>query len=287
MQPSNKGDQTSQVPPLSYRSAPGSPIVQTSTSVSDAPQHVSGSTPANPPRALTRPVCRVIWSEPRVRRWWLLAGIILVLFTAYTVQRVWARNEESALIRNGLKVSAKLVFAETRNNNQLAEPGDNVELELNLPTGVEKVAGTITAPAVVTKNITVRLDPKDHSRWTDRTEPPPLLDSLLVGILVFPLVPALFVFAFLNMRRMRSVWQTGPASIAVIYERKQSAIAPMSYVVRCSLQNHRDKQLFDVYVPRVGYGLGKGDLIWVIMPVKKGQPVAALWMGEEAGSVSV
>jgi hypothetical protein len=246
---------------------------------------ISATAPAKPPRELTPHVRRMIWIEPRVRRWWLMAFIILVLFAAYTTQRVWARSEESALIRDGLKVTAKLVFAETRNNNQMAEPGDNVQLELKLPGGVEQVVGTITAQAVVTKNITVRVDPKDHGHWTDRTEPTPLLDSLFVGILVSPLVPALFVFAFVHMRLMRSVWEKGGAQMAVIHERKQSSIAPMSYVVRCSFQDHWDKKLFNVYVPRVGYGLGKGDLIWVVTPTKKGSPLAALWIGEEARSV--
>jgi hypothetical protein len=52
----------------------------------------------------------------------------------------------------------------------------------------------------------------------------------------------------------------------------------MSYAVRCSMQDLRTRNLFTVYVPRIGIGLNKGDLIWVIATPKKGNPLAALWM---------
>jgi hypothetical protein len=52
----------------------------------------------------------------------------------------------------------------------------------------------------------------------------------------------------------------------------------MSYALRCSVTNSRKRELFTVYVPRLRCGLEKGNLIWIINPIRKGHPIAALWM---------
>jgi len=241
--------------------------------------------PAKPPRALTAQARRAIFTEPRVRQWWMLAVAVLVLFAVYTVERVLVRNDEVKLIRDGMIVTARLASAENRNKDQMTTPTDQVHLMLNLPTGVEEVTGYLTKQSLVGHDVSVRVDPGDHTRWTDRTEATPLLESLLVGIMVSPLVPVLFIMAYLKLRNMQKVWQTGTAQIAVISDRRQSPIAPMSYSLRCSLQNGNDKKLFDVFVPKAGKDLAEGGLIWVIVPVKKGSPLAGLWMG--CGSVPV
>jgi hypothetical protein len=82
---------------------------------------------------------------------------------------------------------------------------------------------------------------------------------------------------------MQKVWQSGSAMVGVVFDRKQSPIAPLAYAIRFSLQGGNDKKLYSVFVPKVGYGLSRGDLIWVIMPGKRGLPLAGLWMG--CGSV--
>jgi hypothetical protein len=102
-------------------------------------------------------------------------------------------------------------------------------------------------------------------------------------MLVLPLVPVVVVVGYMQARKLLNTWQSGSAVPAVIFDRKQSPIAPMSYAVRCSLANSRNKELFTVFVPRHGYGLEKGDMIWVITPLKKGRPLAVLWMA--GGSV--
>jgi hypothetical protein len=126
--------------------------------------------------------------------------------------------------------------------------------------------------------ITLHVDPKDPTRWTDRSEPTPLLASLIVGLIALPIVPLLAVFGILQQRGFQRTWQKGTAALAVVHERKQSPIAPMSYALRCSMQDLRTRELFTVYVPRIGNGLEKGDVIWVITASKKGNALAALWM---------
>ena len=239
--------------------------------------------PPKTPRELTPSARRAIWTEPRVRRWWLLAIIIFVLFAAYTIEQVLIRNDEVKLIKSGMFITARLLSAENRNKDQQTQPTDLAHLMLNLPGGAMEVTGYLYNPWMVGHEVTVHVDPQDHNHWTDRTEPTSVLDSLFVGILVSPLVPGLFIVAYLKMRATQQVWQNGTAQLAVISERKQSPIAPMSYAIRCSLQVSRDKKLFNVFVPKTGSGLKAGDLIWVMMPQKKGPPLSGLWMG--CGSV--
>jgi hypothetical protein len=228
---------------------------------------------------VTPAVRRLAWLEPRVRRWWLLAILILLSFGAFAGDRLWARHSEYQLIHNGITMPAKIVAAENKITNHPVGSGDLVKLELTFPDKTEEdQTGTLTQPAVVGGFITVHLDPVDHSRWTDRSDPTPLLDSMLIGLFALPLVPVMIWIGYWQMRRLVQTWRNGSGAVAVVFDRRHSPIAPMSYTLRCSLQHHKRKDLFTVYVPRIAYGLDKGDLIWVILPAKKGHILAALWM---------
>ena len=235
--------------------------------------------PVNPPRPVPPAIRKLAWLEPRVRRWWLLAILILISFGAFAGDRLWERQVEYRLIHSGLTVQTKIVAAENKVLNQPVGAGDMVRLEIMFADKtVEDQTGPLTQPAVVGGFITAHLDPADHSRWTDRSEPTPLLDSLLIGLLALPLIPVLIWMSYRQMTLLIRTWRNGSHAAAVVFDRRHSPIAPMSYTLRCSLQNHKRKDLFTVYVPRVGYGLEKGDLIWVILPPKKGYTLAALWM---------
>jgi hypothetical protein len=243
--------------------------------------------PGPTPRPLTPRARKLAWSEPRVRRWWLLAAMVLITFSLYAADRLWARAQETQLIHSGIPVTAKVVGAENKIGGMPIGPGDFVRLEITWPSAngdlVDADTGHLSGPSVVGSDVKIFVDPADHSRWTDRTTPTPLLDSLLIGLLMLPLIPVMVWLAFVEAGKLLSIWQNGTAQIAVIFDRKHSSIAPMSYVLRCSLQAARQKELFTVYVPRIAYGLEKGDLIWVITPSKKGRPLANLWMAGEQG----
>jgi hypothetical protein len=245
--------------------------------------------PSDPPRPLDPPIRRLIWLEPRVRRWWLAGFLVLLIFGAYSADRFYARQLEYHLIHDGITVQAKVIAAENHAVQQPVEPGDPVRLEFTFPDPAspeakstepktEDVTGMLTLPAVVEGFITIHIDPADHTRWTDRNEPTPLLDSLLIGSAGLPLIPLFVLLAWFEASGLLRTWENGLAIVAVIYDRRHSPIAPKSYVLRCSLQNKRQGDLFTVYVPRRSHGLERGDLIWIISPVKKGKHLAVLWM---------
>ncbi len=260
--------------------------MQTDTSTPDpAAQDIHSHEPVAAPRAITSVEKRAIFIEPHVRRWWLLLLLIVFVFVGYTFNRLWERDDEIKLLTHGLTVKAYLSGAENKNKGQLTNANNFAQLQLQLPNGPETVTGVLVNPTVVGTSVTVHVDPQDHSHWTDRTEPTPLIEAWLVGFIFSPLLPLALLLAILKTLEAQKVWRTGSAQLAVVYDRKQSAIAPMSYMVRCSLQNQTSKDLFTVYVPRSGAHLRAGDLIWIITPVRKGPALAGLWMGR--GSVQV
>ena len=213
--------------------------------------------------------------------------LVLLMVSLFVADRLWERQKENELIKNGATVLAKIVAGENKINNMPVGPTDAVRLVVHWPEGDEELPTSyLTGGGLVGGDVTLHVDRGDHTRWTDRAVPTPLLDSLFVGLLALPVVGLFIVIAVVHRRKLEQIWKTGRMTPAVIFDRKQSPIAPMSYAIRFSQQNHPDKQLFTAYVPRAATGLEKGDLIWVIFPIKKGKPLAALWM-QSSGSGAV
>jgi hypothetical protein len=208
-----------------------------------------------------------------------MVAMTMLLFFCFCGDRLWARHVESELIRTGLVVPTHIVAAENKQKDQPFTSSDKCTLLLHLPSGDEDLDGVyLTFGGMTNSNIILHVDPNDHTRWTDRSEATPLLDSLFVGLLALPVIPLLLVLGVIQLRRLQRIWQNGQPALAVVSERKHTPIAPMSYVLRCSMQDLRTRDMFTVYVPRIGNGLEKGDLIWVITSAKKENPLAALWM---------
>lgn len=235
--------------------------------------------PPPPPRLLNDHARRSLLIEPRVLRWWYMVGLTLILFSAFCADRLWERHTEMLLIRDGLVVRAKILGAENKQNNQPFTSGDACSLLFQFPTGTEQQDAVYLSNGGMTgSTITLHVDPADHSRWTDRSEATPLLDSLFVGLMTLPVAPLLIVVGVIQLKRLRRLWRSGSAALAVVFDRRQSAIAPTTFVVRCTMHDQRNRELFSVHVPRIGVGLQKGDVIWVIAGTKNEQPLAALWM---------
>ncbi len=208
-----------------------------------------------------------------------MALLTLLMFGAFAGDRLYARQSEIELISHGAAVTATITYAENKQNHQPFTSSDKCALTVNWPGNPETLSDVyLTNGGTTGATIMLHVDKTDHTRWTDRSEATPLLDSLFVGLLALPVLPVLLLLGMREMLSLRKLWQNGSAALAIVSDRRQSPIAPQSYAVRCSLREARRRDLFTVYVPRVGSGLQKGDVIWVITSAKKGQPLAALWM---------
>jgi hypothetical protein len=235
-------------------------------------------TPAAVPRALTPRIARRAWTEPSVRVWWLLALAVLLVFAFYVADRLWDREIERRLIRDGAVVHAKLMGNSAKAiHGQTFSPGDIIQVRFDWNGQEVQPSGPIHSTAAVDEMVTIHVDRDDPQVWTDLTQIEPMLTSLFVGLLFLPVAPIVFAVAWTKQRAIQKQWQNGQAVEAIVHDRKQTPVAPMSYAVRCSLHNQRDKRLFTVYVPQGIANLEDGSTIWVITDSKQTRPVAALW----------
>jgi hypothetical protein len=207
------------------------------------------------PRAITPLIKRRVWLEPSVRRWWLLGILILLMFGAYAGHCLWDRHMEGNLIRNGVTLTATIIQADYKVGHMPLSPVDMVKLELPFPDQADTATGHLSSNNYLQGTVVVHVDPADHSHWTDRTTPTPLLDSLLLGLLGLPIIPVMLALGYRESRALLHTWKNGSVIPAVIFDRKHSPIAPMSCRLRCNLINSRQKLLFTVYVPQVRKGL--------------------------------
>ncbi len=240
--------------------------------------------PVAPPREVSGLADRRAWTEPGVRVWWMLAIVILLIVAVYAVDRFWAWHVQNRLIVDGTLVSAKVASAgglTIENENVAADSA--VALTFDWKGKPQQVVGFLEGrPAgnyiTIGKMVPIRVDPDDPTVWTYRTENTILIHELFVGLIVLPLAPILAGVAIYRRKKVLQTLRHGEAALAVVSERRQTPIAPLSYMVRCSLRDRPDRRIHVVHVPRGGAVLGKGDLLWVLLPpVRNGPMVAMMW----------
>lgn len=246
---------------------------------------IPGGAPPGPPdapRQATPLARRRAWTEPTVRVWWLLAVAIFLLTVVYAVERIWVWNAQGKLIRDGTVIVAKVVEVNGQAITNLKQPPDSMTtLEFDWQGVPQRVRGQLedhTDYIVVGQSQSIHVDPADPNNWTARVQPAPLVQSLFLGFVLLPLPVVLIVIAAAKRKRIWNTWENGQAALAVVLERQQTPVAPLSYAIRCSLRDRRDKRILTVFVPRAGAALKKNDLLWVLLPgSKSAKPVAASW----------
>jgi hypothetical protein len=217
-----------------------------------------------------------------------VAGLILGLVSlsfCLTELRAWYR--ESRLIRKGTAVQARVeevegltVAGKTRNLRpetpfRLSFPWNDDRREV-MGRG-EDLGGR--SQLTTGDTITLRVDPKNPDRWTARDQPSSLLGRIWWGLLI-PL-PIMFVLLVVSVARRSAVlraWRGGEAVAALVVETRQSAVAPLSTVVRCTPADESDNRVLTVYVPRRFGRPRHGDPLWLLVPAGKSEgAVAAAW----------
>jgi len=242
----------------------------------------SPTSPPPPPRQITSRIRLRTWLDPRVRFWLIVGGFLLLLFVYFSVARILEWRQEADLIRHGTLVSATVGMEGISRSGYVVPPGTPVILTFTANGQPQEVDGSLeghTSPVSTGETIQIRIDPNDPSRWTDLTEEKGLGGNLLVPFLLLPIVPISLLVAWLKRRRLILAWTDGPVEAAVVALRHQTAVAPMSQVVKCAFRDREDKRLFVVYLPRGLAKLNPGDEIWLLAsPQKNGPAIASAWL---------
>ena len=219
----------------------------------------------DPPRPLSPTAARRAWTEPTVRPWWLIAAVVMVAAVGYVIAMLVEVVPENRRVTRGTAVMAMVERTVAHQiAGQSADAGDNVNVSFIWHGERHTSNGWLTRSTVVKATIPIRVDPGDPAKWTDRTEPTPLLPAMVVGLLALPLVPVLLAVAWARRQSVARTYRRGRSAVAIVNDRRTVPIAPLSYAVRCRLRDaDGDRRLHTVYVPHAaGRPLAKGDAVW-------------------------
>lgn len=213
-----------------------------------------------PPRPVTRRAARRSWNERTPRVWLILLLLVTATTAFFVVDRVVKASHERRLIQSGRTVFAKLESIESSTVLGRAFSRRDplpVTLLIPPPEGSSdpprrvdgRLTGGIDGMVKIGDDLEIRVDPNDPTRWTDRTQPKPWSTELTVAYGLMPLVCLLGVVALLARTRVLNVWRNGQEAIGTVIDATQSAIAPMSRIVRFVLSDSDDNRVYTVLCP--------------------------------------
>lgn len=240
------------------------------------------SSPAPPPRRLTRRVRLRAWIEPRVRFWWG-AGLVLLGIALYLLAtRYLTWRQEAELVRAGQVVPATIKAA-----NGMLTPGQGgyADNPVQFQYSWKGQTYSIVAASLpghrefikVGDIIPIRIDPGHPEVWTSRLQPVPLALELFGGLIALPVSLVLLLTGSWMAGGVARLWRDGPATQALVISARHTALAPRCWAVQCTPALASDRRVFQVFAPpRVE--VTQGATIWLLFrPTSAGRPVAASW----------
>lgn len=233
-----------------------------------------------PPREITAAVSRRAWADPKVRLWWLIALVMLVIAAVLAAMSYleWARLARA--IRSGVTVPARIDGAagDPRVNRAVAatdEVGITYEHNGAKFQNVIGVLGSRNPPFRVGETITIHIDPNDPGNWTVRSTYPTLALAMIGPILVMPVALISMLIALAGRRAVLKTYVDGQPVDAIVSSNKQTPIAPGSRAIQCSLTS--GSRMMEVFVPGTLSHLKEGDAVQVLIPPGRGRPLAVEW----------
>jgi hypothetical protein len=227
---------------------------------------------------------RRAWSEPRVRFWWLAAAVLLVVGLTFVAQGIRARFHDAWLIRDGLRIDARVAVANGEPVKDRPQPPDSV-VEIQFRWKGDPKYSPRPRPLegrrdfIITNSILpIHVNPDDPEDWTWLDEPLPMLARMIGGIVAIPLALLALLWALGRQRVMLRIWRHGEAVEALIVESRHTAIAPRSRVARATPADESDARIHTVYLPPRLASLRRGGAICILrLPSRPKRVCAAAW----------
>jgi len=220
------------------------------------------------PRPITPTARRRAWTEPRVRGWWLAAIVPMGLFIYVCFNVIADFNRFRDLVARGVAVQAVVSVAGYEKGHRLP-PDTAVTLSYQIGDTTRQASGTLLARTEmirVGETIEIRVDPTDPQRWTDHTTPPQLAPRMMGPLAILPFIAVALLAGLLARRRLMKTWREGVAVQALVIEVLQTALAPKSTLVRCTIPTDRDGSVLGVYLPHSKGIPVKGETLWLLRP---------------------
>jgi hypothetical protein len=245
------------------------------------------------PRPLTDKARRRAWNEPSVRAWCLIALAMAAVAAWILIEQILIARTTRYRMANWTRVDAATVetIGDSSRTTYRVTPDQLVSLPVKV-TYFDLLAGTTREligkleaqrqPLSPGNKIPILVDPADPKRWTDRVRPAPLFEEFLAALLLMPLPFILAGVALRRRWRVLKVWQQGELRQGTVMERRHSAVAPRSAILRCAVEDSRDKRLLSVAVPRSAHAFELGDRIALVTSPGAGWAIAAMLYEESA-----
>jgi hypothetical protein len=225
--------------------------------------------PPPAPRPLTPRAKSAAWNHPIVRFWRLVAIFMFAVAGYFFIRHTTRWFTEVQLVQSGQVVQGTVTESVDPIGGRHIARDAMVDIRYKVNGTDYKVTGYLQDQTVPYRNggpIEIRVDPKKPWVWTNRKDRPSLLRALMATILLLPLSIVTGLLNYWLYRRVLRVWQIGQAEVALVADTHQTALAPLSRVVRCTLRDRKDSSLVRVYVPQKVARLHTADVIWLIAP---------------------
>ncbi|HTL29667.1 MAG TPA: hypothetical protein VL282_10610, partial [Tepidisphaeraceae bacterium] len=118
------------------------------------------------------------------------------------------------------------------------------------------------------QSVPIKVDRDDPNLWTDRNrdELEPIHRELVAAIVLLPLLAFTILMMIVKRRQVLSVWRDAPLMRAVVVETKQSSLAPLSRVVRFTIDSDANTRIWSTVMPAKAGVPAKDEVIDVICP---------------------
>lgn len=238
------------------------------------------------PREITLRASRRSWNELPVRIWVILALAVALITTFFSVTKYLAGRYERWLIAEGAPLKADVMWINgTQDKRMEFKRTDRLQAQLGytppagqrlnfVPGWLAQLPDQKPEPVIhVGDQVPIRVDPGNPTVWTDRTQPKPWLVDFTIVMLLLPLLVLLGLLALFRRMRVLNIWRKGEIGAGVVVDLKQTAIAPLSRVVRFTLADGSDRRVFSTLHP-AKEAPKPGDLMWLLFP--PGKPARAI-----------
>jgi len=232
------------------------------------------------PRDITPFVRRRAWTEPRVRAWWLLAMVLLVIAITFGLQEYLAWSKLHSAIASGVTVPTTIVRTEEFGQRKFSS-NTRMILRYEYNGKTYEPHGTLEGlDRFVTEGevVPVHIDPNDPENWTSRNGVPSLAVAMIATILVAPVAIVAGLVAMMARAAVLKTYRTGALTPATVTVNKQTPLAPRSRAIVCTLAS--GGRSIEVFVPPPLAKLAPGESIDLLLPPRGGRPLSAAWFEE-------